>query len=387
MIGRLAGFTAALLVACGGQDEERRDRPVAVTVVEATPVARGGVADVLLASAVVEAERIADLAPVATGTVVRVEKDVGDPVRRGDVLAVFENASLDASAEVTASEAGAVEARVAELERLFSQGAVSARELDDLRQQLVTARIRAREASRTVGETRIVAPFDGLVAARDVRVGELVSSARRAFQVVDVRALRVRARLPERDVARVRLGQPARLTASYDASLTATATVARVAPVVDASSGTFEVLLAVDPGQKALRPGQYVSVELEVARRDDVVVVPRDAIVWDHGQPVVFRVEPAPPEPAAASEGAGAAPEAAPAEAADSGPKLVARRVELSLGLLDARVAEVVSGVAAGDRIVTIGQMSLKDGVRVREPSPAAAADPATPAEPPGNGG
>jgi membrane fusion protein (multidrug efflux system) len=352
-------------------------------------VALGGVADVLLASAVVEAERSADLAPAATGTVVRVEKDVGDAVRRGDVLAVFENASLDASAEVTASEAGAVEARVAELERLFAQGAVSARELDDLRQQLVTARIRAREASRTVGETRIVAPFEGLVAARDVRVGELVSSARRAFQVVDVRDLRVRARLPERDVARVRLGQPARLTASYDASLTATATVARVAPVVDASSGTFEVLLAIDPGQKALRPGQYVSVELEVARRDDVVVVPRDSIVWDHGQPVVFRVEPAPPEPASSSDGAAAAgaSEGGSGTVADAGPKLVARRVELSLGLLDARVAEVTAGVAAGDRIVTIGQMSLKDGVRVREPSPAAAAEPAEPAEPAGNGG
>ena len=64
------------------------------------------------------------------------------------------------------------------------------------------------------------------------------------------------------------------------------------------ASGTFEVLLTVDPGQTVLRPGQYVSVELEVARRDDVVVVPRDAIVWDHGQPVVFRVEPAPPEEA-----------------------------------------------------------------------------------------
>lgn len=390
-----AGLLAAL-VACGsGEDEKgegRRKKAAPVTVVQVHVVERGAVGDVLLASATVEAEASADLSPAATGMVREVLVDVGDPVRKGALLAVIDNANLDAGEAVARSEADQLAARLAEAERLYGAGAVSAREVEDLRHQATTARIRATEASRSAGETRLTAPFDGVVAARDVRVGELASSARRAFQIVDLSTLRVRARLPERDLGRVRVGQPARLVSAYDAGRTAQARVERVAPVVDAATGTFEVLLTVDPGQDALRPGQYVSVELEVDRHADVVVVPRDAIVWDHGAPTLYRVEPAPPEPVEADAEGKKSGEPDEDEEKDeppapTGPVLVARRVEVRVGLQSQGTAEITEGVEPGDRIVVVGQTALKDGAKVREPAAAPEATGAAPSTPAADGG
>lgn len=368
----------AVLVACGGDgdgDEKRKKRPVPVTVVELAEVARGEVADLLLASATVEAERAAAILPNATGRVVSISADVGDRVKKGEVLAVLENVSLDAGAERAAAEVRNLEARFAEMEKLFQSGAVSERELEDVRYQLTTARTSLREATTTAGETKLVAPFGGVVSARDLKVGELATSATTAFQVVDLTDLRVRARLPERDVSRVAVGQKARLVSAYDAERSAMAEVTRISPVIDASTGTFEVVLRLEAGQSVLRPGQYVSVELQVDVHDDVVLVPKDAVVYDNGVPVVYRYEEAPPEPEPEADDEAEGDDAEGDEPAeDEGPRWIARRVPVDVGLADTRNAEIVEGLEAGERIVVVGQTMLRDGARVRDVADAAAA-------------
>lgn len=361
----LGALALTAVVACGGRGEREGDRkrpPPPVTVVDVLTVATGDVADLLLASAVVEAEASADITPAATGMVVSVLRDVGDDVRRGDVLAILDNVTLDAGAERARAEVAHLQSQLAEVTRLYESKAVSEREVADLRFQLDNARTRLREASRTAGETRLTAPFDGVVAARDVKVGEMAGSARRAFQVVDLSELRVRARLPERDVGRVAEGQRARLVGAYDASQAATARVTRISPVIDSSSGTFEVTLTVDPGQEALRPGQFVSVELEVDRHRGVIVAPKDAVRYDAGRPVAFVMVDAPPDETEAQ---------VPAEEGEPAPepaRHVARRVELELGLTDAVTAEVMSGLTVGDQLIVVGQANLRDGARVRVP-------------------
>ena len=380
-----------MLVACGGGegrygadgDGEGAERPEPVTVVETAAAALGEVADRLQTSAIVESERQADLVPATTGRVLDVRVDDGDPVAAGDVLAVLENVTLDASATRASAEARRLVEQVAEMEALHTRGAVSDKELEDIRFQLRTAQVSASEATRSFGQTRLTAPFDGVVASRTIRVGELASSATPAFQVVDLEALRVVASMPERDLPRVAVGQPAKLTSAYDDSRSSEGTIARVAPVVDPSSGTFRVTIEVDPEQTALRPGQFVTIDLEVDRRRDVLTVPKRAIVYEDGAPVVYVVGP----PDAEDEGDEADGEEAeagwwppswlagdddddePEEAeVDDGPALVARRTPVRLGLVDEHSAEILAGLEAGAEVIVLGQAHLRDGARVRPP-------------------
>lgn len=384
----------SLMLACGSGDgppssESSADAapPEPVTVVEATAVSTGSVADVLVASAVVESEASADIVPETTGVVREIRRDEGDVVRKGDILAILDNVSLGTGAAKATAEVERLQQQVEEAKQLLARGAISVREVEDLQFQLQTARMSSREARRTYGSTRLSAPFDGVVAMRQVHVGELATSAQPAFQIVDPARLRVVASVPERDLGRVTREQPVRLVSAYDSNVWADGTVTRLSPVVDASSGTFRVTVGVsDPAR--LRPGQFVSVQIEVDRHRDVLVVPKPAVIYEDGVPVVYRVADAPEEEAdeeSADEepsggwwpfsSANATPqeEAQQGEAADeedAGPKFVAERVIVTLGLVDEEWAEIETGLEFGQNVIVVGQSHLRDGGRVRVVTP-----------------
>lgn len=377
------------LVACGGgggpgMGGGTKQAPDPVTVVEVARAELGSVGDLLVTNAAVESEKQADIIPQAAGIVRDIRVDLGQAVKKGDVLAVLENVSLSEGASRARSELQKLQDDLAATRRLYDEGAVSMNDVTTLEHQVRNARSSLREASAGSGQTRLNAPFDGVVAAIDVRVGQLASNGTRAFQVVDLTELRVRATLPERDFARVRAEQAARLVSAYDSDLAATAHVERVAPVIDPKTGTFEVLLALDPGQ-SLRPGQYVGVELEVDRHEDVIVVPKKAVVYEDGKAVVYRMidAPEPEEPPeddapAADENAGgmsfsfggAPGDAAKDEEKEKAPPspYVAERVPVEVGLVDDRFAELEEGAAVGDDIIVVGQSALKDGAPVKTP-------------------
>lgn len=361
-----------------GKGRDRAKRAVPPAVVSTAFVETGDVDEILEASGTVEARAAADLAPETTGRVVEVRVEVGDTVRKGEILAVLRNETAEGGAARGADEVRHLEATLAELESLSEKGAVSSREVADARYNLDQARLRLQEAQAAEADTRLVAPFSGVVAVRDVKVGEVASAGTRAVQVVDPSELRVRARLPEQDLGRVKIGQVATLRSAYNAEQQSTSRVVRVAPVVDSTSGTFEVLLELDPKQQVLKPGQYVRISLVVDRREGVLVVPREAVRYENGRAIAWTVVDAPPEEAAdkasddeaAAEAEGEDPsEEEPAEQ-DTGPARIAKRTPIEVGLVDESRAEVLKGLSVGDEVVTIGHASLRDGARVRLPRP-----------------
>jgi len=377
----------------GGTDGEDEPKESA-TVVEVKPIETGVVLDRLLTSASLESLSTAELYPETSGIVRSVNKDDGDPVRKGEVLAVLENVSLDAGAERAGDAVARLQKRVDDARALSASGAISARELADLEAELRTARSTSREAQWTRGNTRIVAPFDGVVGQRDLRVGELATSARKAFVIVDPAHLRAVASMPERDIGRVKIGQRAKILAAYGESSSSEGSITRLAPIVDAASGTFRVTVELVPGDQVLRHGQFVSVEIEVDRHENTLTVPRDAIVWEDGVPHLFRMEPAPAEEdeatdtdtdtpddgwawwpfgggEGAGEGSGDGSGSGSGSDSDAGPRFVARKLDVTLGLMDAEHAEVVpkdGSFKVGDLIVVVGQANLSDGAAIRTP-------------------
>jgi membrane fusion protein, multidrug efflux system len=391
-------LTIVLLVACGGpgdgqakgdgegKDGEEED-PDARVLVEVAPVARAGVADTLDTTGVLESEAQADIVPEATGIVQQVMVEEGDQVRRGQVLAVLSNPSLEAGADRATTELDRARRELEQAQQLHQQGALSDQDLRNAEAALTAARTTFAEASATRGFTRLTSPIDGTVSVRDVREGEL-AGGRRAFQVVDLNRTRVVVQLPEKDLARVRVGQVARLQGAYDDAAVASGSVDRISPVVDPQSGTVRVTVRVDAVGTPLRPGQFVKVRLEVDRHEDVLTVPRRAVVWEDGEPLAWLVIDAPPpEPddadkdkdADATEDGnfltrlfgGDAPDGDPAEADDAEPKWPDRRgrkVSLTLGFVDDERAEVVAGLDEGAPVITVGHTNLREDTPLRLP-------------------
>ncbi|MCB9760545.1 MAG: efflux RND transporter periplasmic adaptor subunit [Alphaproteobacteria bacterium] len=379
-----------------GSSEERRLTDPR-TLVDTQAVETGSVGDFLVSTGTVESVAQADLVPEATGTVVAIEAEEGDIVRKGQVLAVIANATLDAAFTRAEAELARARADLSRVQQLQAQGVVSAKELADAEHVVKTAEASATEARRSQGHTRLISPIDGTVSARDLQYGE-VAGGQRAFQVVDLDHLRVVIQLPERDLPRLQIGQRAELTPVYDPSLAVEATVERISPTVDPTSGTVRVTIALPEGDRSLRPGQFVSARVEVARHTEVAVVPRRALVYEDGAPLVYRVaveEPPPKEEAdedgedgkgawSSSSGGGRKKtrrragmnfsfgggdkhgEGEEEDIEPPGPYRIARKVPVELGFIDEDLAEISSGIALGDAIVVVGQASLRDGARVR---------------------
>jgi membrane fusion protein (multidrug efflux system) len=182
-------------------------------------------------------------------------------------------------------------------------------------------------------------------------VGAVVAAGGELVELADIEPLRAAVELPERDLAVVREGLLAEVSVDAFPGVSFPGRVVRVAPFVAPDTGTFAVRVELDPDATGrLRPGLFSRVRLVVDRRDDVLVVPRRALLVDGDGDVVYVVR----------DGQ-------------------ARAAPLELGHADGDRVEVRSGVAEGDRVVVLGQDSLAPGtpVRVIGEAPAGASPPA----------
>jgi membrane fusion protein (multidrug efflux system) len=128
---------------------------------------------------------------------------------------------------------------------------------------LNTAREEEHSLELELEKTRVSAPFDGLIARRYVREGQNVGKGDRLFWVTAEAPLLMRFTLPEKFFGRMRNGQLMEVTSPDVPGEKHQARVKQVSPVVDPSSGTFEVLVELTGERGSLRPGMNASVHLE----------------------------------------------------------------------------------------------------------------------------
>jgi membrane fusion protein (multidrug efflux system) len=348
-------------------------------LIEAAVVENGSVAKHLVTTGTLESEAQADITPEANGVVTRILVDEGESVEAGQLLAVLASPSLEAGADRAQVELQQARRRAEQSERLHEQGAISDTELQEAREALQTTRASYREATRSRGFANLVSPIAGTVAVRDVRLGELAGSAARAYQVVDLSRLRVIAQLPEKDLGLVKAGLPVMLQGAYDPDSRANGTIERISPVVDPTSGTVRVTIAVDGNTSALRPGQYVKVRIEVGRHNDVMAIPKSAIIWQDGSPLAWRVADAPEDEDEDDEKEGdEGGFFANLFGGDDGkekpdpwaevPRRRAEKAALTLGYSDPDLAEITSGLSLGDLIVVTGSEHLRHEAEVKLP-------------------
>ena len=406
---------AALLfaLACGGGGGEGRgerpgrgdrgDAPTGVSpdqrvLVEVEAAASGSVADHLVTTGVLESEAQADISPQASGTVTRIYVEEGDTVSRGQLLASIDNVSLNAGADRATIELEKARQSLREAESLHSRGAISNRELRDAQDAVRIAEASYGESRAGAGFTRLTSPISGTVSLRNVRVGEVAGPGAPAFQVVDLDKLRVIVQLPEKDLPRIQQGLSVELSGAYDEDAAAMGTIQRISPVIDATSGTVRVTVAVDPDQATLRPGQFVKARIEVDRHEDVLTIPRRALVWEDGEPIAWAVVDAPP-PEAPEEGDGDGEDEG-AQEGDEGrgffaglfgggedggsedvaaseddtdpwegiPRRGVSKRRLEIGYVDPDKVEIQEGLEAGELVITLGNNAIRPEALVRLP-------------------
>ena len=204
--------------------------------------------------------------------------------------------------------------------------------------QALQARLRAAQAAQELAaielrHTVIASPMDGVVSHRHVDRGAYVKTTDTPIVTIEaMHTVRVEAPISERDLVAVRPGHRALIQVDAYAGEPFAGTVRRLAPTVDPSSRSGEVEITLANPDNRLKPGMFAKVTLLLAEREDVVVVPRDALRPDGEGTVVFVVR----------DGA-------------------AHQQPVRTGLLNDTLAEIREGLAEGDEVVLSGHNSLRD--------------------------
>jgi cobalt-zinc-cadmium efflux system membrane fusion protein len=256
----------------------------------------------IAASATVDSTPDAEavLTPRAAGTVVRIFKRIGDPVRAGETLALVE--SRDASA--IAADRSAASARVtlatkqlARERSLLAQGVSPRADYETAEANLAVARADAMRASaaavaaRVAGDGRsvaVVSPVSGRVTAASANLGQFVSAEAELFRVADPSRLQITASVPPADATRVRVRDRVELSLADGAIIAGR--VRSSTGVVDAQTRGATVVIEASAGSSVLAPGQLVQARIFASggATKSGVMVPQDAVQTLGERTVVF---------------------------------------------------------------------------------------------------
>jgi RND family efflux transporter MFP subunit len=348
--------------------------------VEFADVKRNAVAEQILVVGNLIGEATVQVVPRVNGRLQSVDVKLGDPVRRGEVIARVEDREIQeqvrqAEASHKVSEAS-IRQRDADLKlaktnldrskNLYERQLLPQQTYDDTqaryeaaqaqldlaRAQYEQAKARLDELKITLSNTLIVSPVDGFVGKRFLDPGAFASTNAPVASVVDISRVRMVANLVERDVRRVPAGTRAQVEVDAFPGEKFTGRVSRVAPVFDPATRTAEMEIEVpNPGFR-LKPGMYARVQLTVDTRADALTIPRAALVAVEGKNGVF---------------VAVQPEAQPAATTSGGqpPTLTARFTPVDVGIRDGEHIEITAGLKEGARVITTGAGALKEGDRV----------------------
>ncbi|WP_028008343.1 efflux RND transporter periplasmic adaptor subunit [Solimonas flava] len=265
-----------------------------VAVVQPQPL---GAAAALQLPGRLEAYAQAPLYARASGYLKRWTVDIGAPVKAGQVLAEIETPELDqqlaqARADLAKAEADAELARstAKRWQSMLGTDAVSKQEVDEKTGDAAVKEAAARSARAnlerlvaTQGFKRVVAPFDGVVTARNTDLGALITAGAGSplFVVADTRRLRLYAQVPQVYVPSIQIGQAATLNVPEQPGRRFDARIESMARAVSATSGGALVQMVVDNADGALLPGGYADVSLELPGRAVGATIPASTLIFN----------------------------------------------------------------------------------------------------------
>jgi multidrug efflux system membrane fusion protein len=233
---------------------------VAVTWLEAKPVASQQVLQGQL-----EAWRKVDLRAQVSGSVVQLDQDKGVKVAAGQLLLSLSPESRPAQLSREQAEVRQREAAVTAARRLRNDKLISANDLLKVETELANAQVRLSAAQQGMDNTRIRAPFAGILDGRQVELGDYVQPGQPLLTLVDIDRLKVGAQVPQQEVARLKIGQPVRVELLDGAVLQGK--VHFIAASAEEGSRSFRVEVSVDNPQRMRLAGASATLHIDTGAR------------------------------------------------------------------------------------------------------------------------
>jgi RND family efflux transporter MFP subunit len=296
------------------EDDASRVQPV-----EAAAPERSSITERLSLIGSLRAKQRVEIMPKVSGRLVELRVDRGDRVRAGQIVARLEDDELrqqvrraEAAHQVAQASLAQRRAELAnretELERyrnLSADGVVSSQQLETAVMnvevtraqmsladaQIAQAKAELEELRIRLGQTEIASPLTGVVATRFLDAGTLVSSTTPIFLILDLSTMITVVNVPEREVNKIGVESPARVTVDALAGEEFEGRVVRISPILDPQTRTAPVEIELENAGELLKAEMFARVDLSLETEREALMIPRDALVHRSDRQGVFLLE------------------------------------------------------------------------------------------------
>jgi RND family efflux transporter MFP subunit len=345
----------ALLCCQPREQEETQEESFGAALVTVFKVSKQRISEKLIFTGIIEAWQTMNIMPEVGGRIAKIYVEEGERVRKGQLLAELDTRAArlqteqaEAAVAVAQANYNDAEKNKERMERLIKENAVSEQQYEKIKlafesaeAQLNQARAALNLAKYNLDVSIMEAPFAGVIASKNAEVGDVINPMMGGFSptsgvvtLMDFSRVKIEVDVSQQDVVRINKGQPASMAVSAFPGRSFPGRVSVVNLTADPTTKKFHVEVTADNPDLLLRPNTFGEITIEVSSHEDALVVPQNAILENK---YVFVVN------------------------EDNS----VRRQEVSIGLENTDMVEILNGVEFGDRVVVEGSYGLDNGAKI----------------------
>lgn len=347
-MGRIIGILALLLLLAGGgywywshgkaAPEAGGKGPKGPQVVVTVPVAAKDLTLAISAVGSLLAGESASIHAEIAGQVQKILFEEGQPVKKGDILVQMDTSLIETELQKARAALDVANANFTRDDKLKKSGFVANQQWDTSRAEQQSAQAAVANAEILLQKATIKAPFDGIAGLRSFSPGDYAAAGQELSTIVSIAPLKLEFTAPEKDYASVKAGQKISFSVDSYPGENFTGEIYAVDPRINPENRNFTARATIPNDDGRLRPGMYARITIETATRSNVLMVPEEAVIPSGNDSYVFVAQ---------------------------GGKAAKRKI--TLGERQAGEVEAVTGLKAGEKVITAGVMKLQDGGAIEE--------------------
>jgi membrane fusion protein (multidrug efflux system) len=327
--------------AAGGMPAMPPIQVVAVDVVQRPVVETLSLVGTMAANEFVEIRSETD------GAIQQINFDEGQPVKKDQLLVLLDESKLAAAVAEGEANFKLSQANYERSRQLFRDNLISPQEFDQTASSFEVNRASLDLRKRNLKDARVLAPFSGVMGARTISPGQVVTRNTALAWLVQNDPIKVEVSVPERFLGQLRMGAELELRVAALQDRVYRGKVYFIAPFVEDATRTVLVKARIPNADLILRPGMFANLDLALQMRESALVIPEVALMPTGERTAIFVV----------------------------GPNMVAELRPITMGIRLPGQVEVTSGLKPGEKVVVVGVQKLRPGATVML-APAASMEP-----------
>ncbi|GLS90574.1 MexH family multidrug efflux RND transporter periplasmic adaptor subunit [Psychromonas marina] len=281
-----------------------------------------------------------------SGKIVKIDFESGQQLKKGDALVYLDSEVEKANLKASQGRLSSVDRNYKRMLSLFKNGSVSQGDVDSAEADLLALQGQIESYEATISRRIIRAPFDGIAGLRNVFMGEYLQDGTDIVRLEDISRMQIRFTIPQNDLNKIFIGQDLNIFVDAQADTSFQGTISAIEPAVNFQSGVIQVQADIPNQDHMLRSGMFAKANIILPTLENQITVTETAINYTLYGETVYVISDQ------------------KNEAGDAFKQVNQKIVELGKSK-DGEI-HVLSGLEAGDSVVTSGQVRLSNGAHVR---------------------